>query len=1058
MTHARTLSILAVLAMCTCLATASPPRFLRHPALSPDGREIAFVYQGDLWKVARQGGPAERLTANPAYEVAPSFSPDGKWIAFGSNRTLLYDTYVMPSGGGAATRLTWYDNHYDIPQCWTPDSTSLLLTTFRKNSSDLYRVSLGGETPVAVAREPWEQEYASRVSHDGKWIAYCRRGNAGAYQRWGYHGTDNADIYLADYAVPVRNVRRLTDYDGHDLWPQFSPDARFVYFASDRDGTPNVYRLALTDGGEPDGEPQALSHFTDGILEALDLSFDGKWLVFAHNFQIWTLKASGGEPKPVEIQVHADAPRSRTKYVTHTGGVSEYALSRDARKLALVVGGDVFITATDDNEYARPLTRTPWRECQPEWAPDNRRVVYASMRNGNRDLFIADAATGKEKLLWEGTPENESHPRWSPDGRWIAYLVADTTVVIRDETGEVKWSFANPQFARALSWNAPYAWSPDSGWLAFEESQPRETESVAVFDMETGKSETVSRVGWYAGGLAWSKEGRLLYGLREVDDMDVFALDPHPATMEFQFDEFDQLFTDEKKKPEAASGESDSKITFDFDDILRRARRLTPGESNEWYPAITPDGKTAIFISYMAGTAQIYTRSANPFERDNMRQRTSSGGDKGMLTVTADGKSVYYLNFGEDRVHRLELGSGKDTAIGFRAQTSYDEEELWDQCVAEAGWMLEHYFYDPHHHGADWPAAVAWYRKLVPDIASEIDLAVAMNTMFGELRASHLDVEFGPQWMRGENPSGITGIFLDDAALVRGEFVAREVEPESPATRPSARIRPGDRILSINGTPLSASSNWDKLLAGTVGEEVRMGIASPDGATRTAKLKPASWRRFWDLGYENWVEDRRERVAQLSDGRLGYLHIRDMMSDSLEQFKRDLRQEAAEHEGVVVDVRRNYGGNVAAEILSIVSSRTWAYTQRRGLARVPEAWRRGHSLERPSIVLINHQSVSNAEMFSSGYQALGLGKVVGIPTEGGVIFTTSYRLLNGFTIRRPFEGIYDASGENMEGKGREPDIYVDVAPEDYLEGVDRPLERAIKELLSQLDKSESAGS
>ncbi|MBE7560491.1 PD40 domain-containing protein [bacterium] len=1073
--HLILLALAAMLGVGPSGAWGRAPQFIRHPSLSPDGAEIAFVYEGDVWKAPRRGGRATRLTSHAAYDVQPRFSPDGKWIAFASNRTGLYDTYVMPAGGGPARRLTWYDSHYDTPNAWMPDSKHLLITTFRATSSDVYLISLEGETPVRVGYEPWEAEYAAAPSPDGKWVAFCRRAGAGAYFRWGYHGTDNADIYLADYGVPWTNIRRLTTHDGHDLWPQWSPDGRTLYFCSNRDGAPNVHRMKLAPDGTPEGEPEALTQFTDGGLHGLDVSADGRWIAFARDFQLYVMRAAGGKLEKVDIQVYTDAPRDRVTFNTLRSGVTEYALSPDGKKLAMVVEGDIFIKTADEKTFTRQVTSTPWRECQPAWAPDSRRLVYASMRHGNRDLFIYDAATGKEELLWEKTPENEAHPAFSPDGAWIAYFVSDTTIVIRSETGEVAWRRVNPDFSRALTERAPYVWSADSRWLLFEQNEPRDCRSFGVFNLESGEVHTLSRVGRYAGGAAWSSDGRLVFALQEADDMDIYALDPVPATPDFPLRDFEQLFGASRPEPaarerraatQARSASGPQLIHFDFHDVARRARQLTPTGSDEWNPAISPDGDTAFFTSTMTGQSQIYSRSTEGMAPEaprrrrfggaaapstDLRQRNSSSGFKGALSVSPDGKYLYYLNYSDNLVHRLELASDRDLAMNFEVDVRVDEAALWREALVESGWLLDHYYYDPQHHGVDWTSVVRRYQRLLPDLVTREDFGVMLDMMFGELRSSHLSVSWGDEWRQGEQPAGMTGIILDPRELLQGRFVVESVEPHSAATRPEADLSPGERILAVDGEVLEATSNWDRLLSGKVGKEVRLQVAAPDGATRTAYLLPTAWRSFWDLQYENWVEDRRRRTHELSGGRLGYLHIREMDRACLERFKRDLRDQGSRYEGVVIDIRRNYGGNTAMEMVEILNNRAWAYTERRGQPRVSEPWRRGHALDVPSVMLVNHQSVSNAEMMSEGYRALGLGKVVGIPTEGGVIFTSSYRLLNGFTIRRPFEGIYTAAGENFEGKGREPDIYVDVDPNDYQSGRDPQLERAVKELLAQLD-------
>jgi tricorn protease len=1053
-----------ILALCILpihhMTNASEPRFMRHPGISPDGKEICFVYQGDLWKVARRGGDAVRLTSHPAYDVRPFYSPDGRWIAYSSSRTVLHEVYVMPSGGGEPRRLTWFDSAYDIPSGWTPDSRAVLFSSFRDSSVDVYRVSLDAETPVQLGGEPFENEYAAKLSPDGKRAVFCRRGNAGAYQRWGYRGADNADIYLADMDAPWTNIRRLTTFEGHDLWPVFTARGDAILFCSSRDGASNIYRLKLTQEGLPDGKPIALTNFKNEAIHSMSLSADGKWLTFVRDYEIYVMKIPGGKPNKVNISIAVDAPRNRVSTHTKTNGVSEYSISPDGKKVAMVVSGDICITSSDDKTYTRQVTQTPWRECQLEWMRDSMRLIYASMRNGNRDLYVYDAGSGEERLLWEKTPTNEAHPALSPDGGLIACLVDDTTIVIADVTGAIKWEYHNPEQTGALSWRIPYAWSPDSRWLAFGKEEPRYSKSVAVYSVETGEVTTLSRTARHVYGMDWSNDGRLVFCWQLGDDVDIMALDNKPVAREFNLPDFEKLFEEkkeekkepDKKKPEASKEKKPKNIEFDLTDIRLRARRLTPRESNEWNPAITPDGKTAVFTSYASGQPQVYTCSADPNKRGGYRQRTSSGGDKGMIQISGDGKYAWYMNWGDDRVHRLTLSSGKDWAVPFRVETTVDEAALWKHAFIESWWMLDSYFYDSEMHGVDWKAVRTKYQALLPHIVMIEDYTILLNQMFGELNASHMGATYGASWRDGERPTGITGIELDQAELAQGEFVVKSVAPRSAASRPKADLRPGDRILKIGDAKLAPSSNWDELLSGKARRQLSMLISNAsDGhaSTRTAYLRPTSRRRWWELQYDNWVEDRRRRTEELSGGRLGYLHIRQMDGGALEKMKEDLRDQVPGRDGIVIDVRRNYGGNTATEMLGILQKKPWAWVVRRYGGKVSEDYHRSHSLQLPAICLINHQSVSNAEMFSSGFQQLGIGKVLGVPTEGSVIFTSSFGLLNGVGIRRPSVGIYTLAGENFEGKGREPDIYVDSDPSDYQEGRDRQLERAVEELLKQ---------
>lgn len=394
--------------------------------------------------------------------------------------------------------------------------------------------------------------------------------------------------------------------------------------------------------------------------------------------------------------------------------------------------------------------------------------------------------------------------------------------------------------------------------------------------------------------------------------------------------------------------------------------------------------------------------------------------------------------------------------VTYTANLEVDHKALRAQ-VFDEGWrIMKNRFYDAKMHGADWAADKAMYEPLLKYLVDEEELHTLMMMMIGQLNASHTGVSGGPTAVERTQQTRYPGFNL--VADSSGLFKIGHIYRDGPADRDYLKIRTGDYVVSVDGHPLKSGDNYWQYFTLAPGTKFHFMVndkPSADGAWDVT-ITPVSNAEFGNLEYAKWVEDRRAMVEKLSNGEIGYLHIRAMDAPSLRKFQLDLAANRTK-KALIIDQRFNGGGGIDQELLGILAGREYQYTIGRDAGfRQP----RPQNFYGPMVVMANERSASDAEMFPAGFKALGLGKVVGVPTMGAVIGTGSYTLLDGSTIRTPGSGVWLANGQPMENYGVPPDVYVDNTPADFAKGRDAQIEKAVevlKQALAQAPAAQAGG-
>jgi len=1045
------------------------PALLGEPSLSPDGSEIAFVSGGDIWTVPAAGGAARLLVSDPATEARPLYSPDGRQLAFTSTRAGgAPEVYVLSLEGGEVRRLT-YDDASEIVDGWSSDGRWVYYSTSGHDISrmnDVYRVPAVGGTPTPVVSGSYVNESMSAPSPDGQTLAFVGRGFVQWWRRGSSH-IDQSALWLRREGRPPR-YERLTDGAARDSWPMWAPDGRGLYFVSDRGGAENVWYRPL------EGAARAVTTFREGRVVWPAIAARAGRIAFERDFGIWTLDTQSGKAAAVPITLRGAAARRAIEHQSMTSRFSDLALSPDGKKVAFVARGDVYAASAKDGGDADRVTATDGPESDLAWSGDSNRLIYASERDGATRLYVYDYLKKMERPLTAGP--SDSVPRVSPSGKEVAFTRDGREIRVVDlPSGRERLVATGTLDRHPFIGRRDVAWSPDGKYLAYFAVGERLFSNVWIAPAagrgEARPASFLANVG--SNAIAWSPDGTyLLFTTSQRSENGQLArVDLLPRVPRFREDQFRDLFREEtppavapsKPSPAASPAASPSPslspspaapaadkpgkpVEVVFEGIRQRTSLLPVGV-DAGDQVISPDGKWVVLIATAAGQSNLWVYPLDELAKEEpvARQLTSTPGDKSDPAFSPDSKEVFYLDQGRIQVVPLD-GKPRALAVTAERDTDFDAEKA--AVFTQAWTYLRDNFHDAAYHGVDWTAVRAAYAPRVEASQTPDELRRTLNLMIGELDSSHTGMAAPP----GSAPFSIgrIGVTFDRDELVSsGRLRIASLLPNGPADVTRA-LHVGDVVSAVEGTAVDRRTNFDALLQYRIGKRTAVTVVpAAGGAAREVVVRPVNLQTEKGLLYREWVEGRRAEVARLSSGRLGYVHLFDMSASSLAQLSLDLDAENMSREGVVVDVRNNNGGFVNVYAIDVLARREYLHMTPRGMPTGPARTILGQrALGRPTVLVTNQDSLSDAEDFTEGYRALGLGKVVGEPTAGWIIYTGNRPLVDGSIVRLPRVTITTAKGEPMEGHPRPVDVPVDQPVGDG--APDAQLQAAVRELLGQL--------
>jgi tricorn protease len=1088
--------------------TPEPIRFARNAGIANDGR-VAFTYQDDIWVVDADGSNPRRLTVNVARDFSPRWSPDGKLIAFTSNRTGNNDVFIIPATGGEPKQLTWYSGD-DQALGWTPDGKGVLMSSARGANawgSPLYVQPLDGSIAkplgMGIAR-------AGAMNQDGSMIAFNR--NLPSAWRKEYRG--NAAATIAMMNVSNGDIQELTNTDlkqfktfANNVFPMWGADG-MIYFASERDGTFNLWRMSAKGGNA-----QQFTTFKNGGVFFPSISPDGKHIVFQNDFDLYTIDVPNGKAKKLNLTLAFDPKDFDVDVLTTQSRAEGFSVSPSGEYMAVDYHGEIMIVPTEQGVGERTqLTSSPWRERSESYSPDGRKIAYISDEGGDQQVWLYDIATATHKKLSSTTGEKDNVV-WAPNSQKLAYG-NDNKIFELDLTatgGAAREVTHNPAGGYTVS-----GYSADGNWLVYSRRDEEQNAEVYVFDIRAKKEYNVTQSAWNETSGQLTPDGKTLIfsSNRDGGQNQLFAV----SLARLSEDPNDPLVRERNRRTAGGRGgrgnDSSSTnvgpVSIDMKGIDRRVTQLTRGTSGVGSYFLSRDGRTVYYAvgggGFGGGGGRGGGRGAAGDNSQNGlysvsidgrdRRRIASGTFAGMQP-TADRRTVYFRGqvrapAGEEvppnppgrggagaevgfPVERLTIGAGQPAsggraatggggggvgaatnageAVQFTFNVRVDRRDEWKQLLDESYRVMKYRYYDPQMHGKDWAAIYERYRPLLKYAGTNEDVYDIANAMIGELSSSHTGVS-GPSSVTV--PRAYTTRYLGlELEPANGRYRVSHVYRDGPADKDWIDISNGDYVMSIEGKDLKAGDDYWKILSTTDNEYVPVKVSkSPDGANAKT-FRIATVTNLTNIKYEEWVANNRDSVDKATNGQIAYVHIRAMDQPSLERFQNEIDR-FWQKKGIIVDIRNNGGGNIDQEILDILERQPYQFWNNRNGART---WGRRprQAIVGPKVMMINYRSVSDAEVTPAGFRQLGLGRLVGNPTSAQVIATGSYSLINGGAIRTPGSLVvtWDPTkpnnyGLDLENLGIPPDVWVKNSPADEAKGIDKELRVAIDEAMRML--------
>lgn len=1035
---------LACLILLPAAVAAEPIKFARHPHVAHG--KLAFAYHGDIWVANADGSQPARLTAHVARDTFPRFSPDGKWVAFTSNRFGNDDVFVVPSTGGEPKQLT-FATTADTVHYWTPDGKAIVFSTNRGVSpwrSPLYTVPAAGGLPTPL---PMDGAVNGMIKQDGSMVAFNRMG--GAYWRKGNKGNRADDIWVQD--LRTKAITQVTDTDMltfrdhvEDRYPMWGADGQ-IYFASERDGIYNIWKIAPAGGAMT----QVTRHRDDGV-QFPSISPDGSTIAYENEFEIWTLAAQGGQPRKVTIDLAFDPKANLIEFLPANHRVNSFSTASEGDYAAVEYRGEIFIIPTEANVGERTqVTSSTRRDRGQTFSPDGKWLAYLSDETGEEEVWLYERATAARRQVSKH-PNFKAIEAWAPDSSRVFWTGSNRLYVVDVATGQSTELGHHEAGGYQVS-----GVSPDSRWLVYTRRDDHQNADVWVMELATKREFNVTDHPFTETSGTFTPDGRrvLFVSNRDGGVPHLFAV----SLERMKEDPNDPLVRERERKAaqnrERAQGTQPPAATPapETVGIARRAMPITSGTQGVNGYFTSNDGRTIFFRSADERGPALFQIGADGSDR----RRLVEGAFQDMAP-TADRRTLFYTQ--QSELWRMEMsGERRKTRVPFEATVRVDKREEWAQIFDESWRVMKYRFYDEAMHGRDWAAIRARYAPLLRYVGENQDVYDLANEMIGELNASHTGVS-GPasNVMPDAYRTRYTGFEMDpDGDTFRVTHIYRD----GPADKEWVNLKVGDYVLAINGTRLNAGDNYYELLNNTLNEYVNVTVsaARPSGGKAAGErvVRIQSVPSLADIKYEEWVEKNREFVERESKGQIAYVHIRAMNQPSLARFRNEIDR-FWQAKGIIVDIRYNGGGNIDQELLDILERRPYEYWNNRWGAR---SWGRRprQAIAGPKVMLINARSGSDSEVTPMGFRDLGLGRIVGNPTAAAVIATGSYPLINGGSIRTPGSLVvtYDPErpnnyGINLENYGVAPDVFVENTPEDELKGFDRELKAAVDEALKML--------
>jgi tricorn protease len=1080
------LGALFTLVGAAALREAQPMRYLRHPHVANDGR-ITFSYLGDIWVADATGANPRRVTTHAARDDDPRFSPDGQSIAFTSNRMGNNDVWIVSATGGEPRQLTWHTAN-DAVLYWTPDGKGIVMNSARGTHayfSPLYVVPVDGSVPYPL---PMDAGATGMIKQDGSTIAYNRV--VPTYWRHGYKGNATGNIYVED--LRRKEIVQLTNVDHkqyrtatNDVYPMWGADGK-IYFSSERDSIYNIWRI------DADGKnaKQLTFHKSFGV-QFPTMSPDGRTIIYENEFDLWTLKVPDGRPQKLSVAGDFDRVDNLVSWDSSAGRADGFAPAPTGEQVAVDFRGEIFLIPSDSAlGEIKQVTRSPWRDRFQSFSPDGKYIAYVSDESKEEEIWLYDVAAGTRKKL-SSHPSTKTGVKWSPTSTRLVFTGGNQLFQIDLATGRQTEIGHQPGGYTVTDFSA------DGNWVVYTKRDSSEHAWIVLLDLRTKRQFTVAplgrqtEVGFNAQRYANEGNGLLTPDGRHV----VFTRNTTSAAVNANLAAgagMNQLFvvslarlTENPEDPtvrarnaaEAAASSGGrqgglaatpamGELKIDVEGIAKRAVQLTNETAPVTAAFLSRDGRSVYYIASDTAGPGMFQIALD----GTGRRKVTTGAFPG-LVATPDRRFVFYRGgvaaggrggrgggrggaaVGNE-VWRMTLANQRKERVNFTFPVRVDVRGEWEQIFHESWRSMQYRFYDEKMHGVDYAATRARFEPMLKHVADYEDVYALSNEVIGQLNASHTGVTGPPsRAVPGQYQTRFLGFEMEPAE--EGRYRITHIYRDGPADKEWLNLKVGDYVLAVDDKELKAGDNYWRTLTETLNSFVPVKVAtSASGAgARTVRIQTVT--NLSNIKYEEFVETNRDFVEKETGGRIAYVHIRSMGQPQLQRF-RDEIDKYWDRLGVIIDIRYNTGGNIDEELIDIIQRQPYNHVNQRYGART---WGRRPrtAIAGPKVMLINSRSFSDGEATPAAFRTLKLGTLVGTPTAGGAIWTGSYGLINGASIRTPgsLAITWDPTkpgnyGVNLENYGVPPDVWVINTPMDERRGNDRELKAACDEVMRML--------
>lgn len=1061
------------------------PLWMRDCTISPDGTTIAFTYKGDIYTVPVSGGRAMQLTSHPAYDTAPVWSPDSKKIAFASDRMGSLDVFIVSREGGVPQRLTTHSGS-ETPIVFKDNGHVLFAAAIQPSAEDMqfpsgtfnqvYEVSVEGGRPRMFSSLPMEH---ISIRKDGKqWLYQDKKGYEDPWRK--HHKSSIArDVWMYTPGTPG-SYAKLTAFRGEDRDPVWAPDGESFYYLSEENGTFNVFKRRLGSASSTQ-----ITRHTVNPVRFLTIAENGT-LCYGLDGEIYTL-APGKQPKKVKIEIMSDRLDRDVIRQVLQNGVSEMAVSPDGDEIAFIVHGDVYVTSVE-YQTTKQITDTPEQERDVDFSPDGRSLVYASERDGLWQIYQASLVKEDEKQFTYATEIKEERltkssktsfqPQYSPDGKEVAFLEDRTAIRVMNLKSKKVRTVMDKKYQYSYSdgdqW---FQWSPDSKWILsdFIGVGGWNNKDIVLLKAD-GKGEMHNltqsgyndgRAKWVLGGKAmiwssdragfrshgsWGAESDVYIMFFDLEAYEKFRMNDEDlalyeeAEKERKMKEAKEKAEQDKKKKGKKHKKDDKKekeeeetLAFDLENCRDRVMRLTANSSLLGDALLSKDGNMLYYLTSFEGPQDLWVRDL----KEGSTRILVKGIGRGYLVQSKQG-GIFICGGGGMR--EIDMRSGRPERIEFEAFFNYRPYAEREYIFEHAWQQVKDKFYMKDLHGVDWNGYKKVYEKFLPYINNNYDFAEMLSELLGELNASHTGARYSGRG--GAMPTASLGVFYDETYKGDGLKI-KEIPAKSPFAQIKTKVTEGCIIEQIDGREVKKGEDYFPLLEGKVGRKIRLAVYNPDTKERFEETIRGIGAGQWnEVLYHRWVERNRAEVERLSGGRLGYIHIEAMNSESFRETYSELLGRYRHKEAVVVDVRHNGGGWLHEDLMVLLGGKEYQRFVAQGQYIGSDPF---NQWTKPSCMLVCEDNYSNAHGTPQLYQALKLGKLVGAPVPGTMTAVWWENQIDpSLVFGIPQVGCVDMEGNYAENHELEPDVLIYNSPADVLQGRDAQLEAAVKTLLDEL--------